>query len=647
VQPFVKNLARVVRADVLSFEHPPLHCEYQIMFLRRVLLALCLCAAATATLHADQQWVEVNSPHFSVITDGGEKRGREVGVRFEQMRMAFGVIFQKVNVNTAPLEIVAFRNNKELKHYSPLYQGKPIDLAGFFLGDGGHGRTANTADRQYIALDLSDEDNWGTVFHEYAHLLINSNVSATPLWFDEGFAEYCSSLKVNKKNIELGLSRNDLLYTLSQSGWLKLVDLFRVTQDMKIYNRDDHRDLLYAQSWITVHFFMSKGMMKQVANYVRYTQEQHEAVPDAIRHAFGMEPEQLQKAIESYFRGGDAKYFVAPVPAGKDTFSFTARPLDAVELRTVLADLDFHQRDYRERGIEAFQQILTQDPENVTANRDLGYAALERNDWEKAEQYFKRAAARDSKDPDVHYLVAYGLNRKSMSTGRPPEDLATMKAELNKAISLDPNFGDAYGLLGMTLAASGEKEPAIQALNTAIKLNPRNEWNYFNLASVYMRAQDFDNALPLLQKLQASSNPQIASIAGQQIQSIAAYKESLTRWQQRSGNSGVHAGIAGDSTKDEQSEVNPATTKPVAPEKIESVLFMKGLLNSVDCSRPEGPVLTIISAGKRWRMLAPKCDHVVVMGADTLSCSWKNKRVAVNYRKTGKQEGQLVSVELE
>ena len=279
--------------------------------LRASLIASLFLFAASLT-HADQQWVEVTSQHFSVMTDGGEKRAREVSMRFEQMRMAFGVIFNKLSVNTAPLEIVAFRNSKEMKHYAPLYQGKPIDLAGFFLGDGGHGRVANKADRQYIALDLSGEDNWGTVFHEYAHLLINSNVAATPLWFDEGFAEYCSSLKVDKKEIDLGLPRNDSIYTLNQSGWLKLADLFSISHDSKIYNRDDRRNLLYAQSWITVHYFMSKRMMKQVAEYVRYSQDQHQPVPDAIRHAFGMEPEQLQKAIESYFRSGSVTYFKVP-----------------------------------------------------------------------------------------------------------------------------------------------------------------------------------------------------------------------------------------------------------------------------------------------------------------------------------------------
>ena len=81
-----------------------------------------------------------------------------------------------------------------------------------------------------------------------------------------------------------------------QSQWLKLVDLFSVSHDSRIYNRDDRRSVFYAQSWVTVHFFMSKNMMKQVSTYVRSEPEdQHVAVPEAIRRSFGMEPEALGK----------------------------------------------------------------------------------------------------------------------------------------------------------------------------------------------------------------------------------------------------------------------------------------------------------------------------------------------------------------
>src|SRR5215467_15267035 len=120
----------------------------------KFLLATILCAGLSVA-RADQQWVEVTSPHFTVATDGGEKRARDVALRFEQMRMAFGVLFKKVSVNTAPLEIIAFRNSKELRQFSPLYGGKPVELAGFFLGDGGRVRPGSIPERQYIALDLS------------------------------------------------------------------------------------------------------------------------------------------------------------------------------------------------------------------------------------------------------------------------------------------------------------------------------------------------------------------------------------------------------------------------------------------------------------------------------------------------------------
>ena len=44
------------------------------------------------TFAGDPQWVEVRSPNFSVITDAGEKKGRDVALHFEQMRSVFGTL---------------------------------------------------------------------------------------------------------------------------------------------------------------------------------------------------------------------------------------------------------------------------------------------------------------------------------------------------------------------------------------------------------------------------------------------------------------------------------------------------------------------------------------------------------------------------
>jgi len=632
------------------------------MIRRHSLPFTCFLFLTISIAHAEQQWVEVTSPHFSVLTDAGEKRGRDVALRFEQMRTAFGVLFQKMNVNTAvKLQIIAYRNGKELRQVAPLYEGKPISLAGFFLGGGSHGMPNNGEDREYIALDLSAENNWGTVFHEYAHLLINSNFPPTPLWFDEGFAEYCSSLKVDKKEIAIGLPRPDLPVILSENRWLNLLDLFRVGHDSKIYNRDDRRSVFYAQSWITVHYFMSKGVatMKQVGTYNRLTRDPHIAVPDAIRQAFGLEPEQLQKAIETYFKTSNVLYFKAPAPPGIDDIAVQSRTVDDTESKTIFADLDFHTRDYRARGLAAFEEILTRQPDNPIANRALGYAALQKRDWEKAGEHFQRAVTQATKDPQVHYFLALLMSRKSMSSGRAPDDLETMKKELNTAISLDPNFADAYSLLGVALSYDPKhKEEAVNALRKAMALNPRNEGYALNLANIYIRSQEVDQALSTLTPLKESQDPQIAAAAREQLEQIESYKGYLADRKKAHADIETAQAKADEEKADDEQEPDqlekpaeikrPEDVKTVAvPYKPEPILFLKGMLVSVDCSQSPAATLTISSSGKKWKMVAPDARKLVVMGADSLSCSWTNKKVAINYRKTGENEGRLATLELE
>jgi Flp pilus assembly protein TadD len=612
-----------------------------------LLVSILACGIAA---RADQQWVEVDSSHFFVATDGGEKRAREVAQRFEQMRTAFGVLFKKLTVNTAPLQIIAFRNAKEMRQFAPLYGGKPIEVAGFFLGNGGRGGPGSNEERQYIALDLSQEDSWGTVFHEYAHLLINSNFPPSPVWFDEGFAEYCSSLKMDKKEIVIGLAKPELPELLSQSRWLKLVDLFSVSHDSQIYNRDDRRSVFYAQSWLTVHFFMTKNMMKQAATYVEMTENHHVAVPEAIRRSFGMEPEALEKMIENYFRGG-AMHFTAPTPSGLPAMQFNSRPLNELEIKSVMADLDYHSRDYRQRGLTEFQEILAKQPENVVANRGLGYEAMQKNDWDKAGEHFRRAAAQDVKDPQVHYLLALMMSRKGMSPGN-RENLDAIRKELTAAISLEPNYPDAYNLLGMTLSFSGEKQEAINALQKSLALSPRNPWYMGNLASAYLQAQDFEHALPLLQELRTSTEPGIASMAEQQLQQVEAYRSAVAQSGRQSGR--IETAVE----KIELNQVpdepgNPTGSGPIAPERrlvsesSEPVMFMKGVLVSVDCSAAPAATLTISSGGKKWKMLAPQSKKLILIGAEEFSCSWAKRNVSVNYRKSGEDQGNLVSLEFE
>jgi len=380
------------------------------------------------------------------------------------------------------------------------------------------------------------------------------------------------------------------------------------------------------------------------------TENHHVAVPEAIRRSFGMEPEALEKMIENYFRGG-AMHFTAPTPPGLPAVQFNSRPLNELEIKSVMADLDYHSRDYRSRGITEFQEILAKQPENVVANRGLGYEAMQKNDWDKAGDHFRRAAAQNVKDPQIHYLLASMMSRKGMSSGN-RENLDAIRKELTAAISLEPNYPDAYSLLGMTLSFAGEKQEAIDALQKAIALSPRNPWYMGNLASAYLQAQDFDHAIPLLQELQTSTEPGIASMAAQQLQQVEAYRSAVSGRSPQSGR--MEPAVQTIELNDVPGEPGNSTgSTQNTPEKRmvsgsnEPVLFMKGVLVSVDCSAAPAATLTISSGGKKWKMLAPQSKKLILIGADDFSCSWTNRKVSVNYRKSGNDQGNLVSLEFE
>jgi Tfp pilus assembly protein PilF len=87
--------------------------------------------------------------------------------------------------------------------------------------------------------------------------------------------------------------------------------------------------------------------------------------------------------------------------------------MNSAQANAVLADVHLHSRDYQDQAMKEFQEILKSDPNNEAACRGMGYAYLERQDFDQAGEYFKRAAQVDSKDARVHYYNALMMVRKS------------------------------------------------------------------------------------------------------------------------------------------------------------------------------------------------------------------------------------------
>jgi tetratricopeptide (TPR) repeat protein len=589
-----------------------------------------------AAFAGDARWVEVRSPNFSVITDAGEKKGRDVALHFEQMRAVFGTLMTRANVNlSVPLQIVAFRSTKEMRQVAPIFNGKPTELAGLFQGG---------TDRSFIMLDMSVENPWTVVFHEYAHRLMDGNLSIrTDPWFEEGFAEYFASIEVDNKEARVGKIPEDTYQILQHMGMMKVSDLFRVQQYSKTYNESgSHRTTFYAESSLVVHYLYDNLLIPKLVVYYDTLQNQKKPVEQAIQAAFGVTPEQFDKVLRNYLNSGRFRYYPIPTPPTIVIAQFTVAPVNEADAQALVADIHAHSLDYNSRALAEFQDVLKIDPNNASALRGAGFVCMQNKDFEHAAEYLRRAAELDSKDARVHFYYAMLLNQQG-----PPDEAksAEIKNQLKTSIALDPKMADAYSLLGYTQAFSGEPEQGIRTLKKAVELSPRDEHYQFNLASVYMANRKVDDAIAILNSLARSGNPEVAMHANQALSQAINFREQMKGFGSPnqvliSENGQMSAGQEATVTIEEGPEPTPAPT-PAPP------LFLKGRLVAVDCSAAPQAVLTVTAGSKSIQVHIRDSAHAVLIGADQFSCDWKNKNVAVNYRERPDGDGDMVSLEMQ
>jgi len=229
-------------------------------------LVVMLCVESRAA--SQPAWQQINSTHFTVITDAGEQKGREIAFRFEQMRTVFATLLGKDRLNqSVPLTILALANDKAYYQAAPLRQSQPIDVSGFFVrGD----------DQDFIVLNVFEAEPWRAVAHDFALMLLRYNYPPAQGWFDEGLAEYFASIRLDDKQIEIGgdpaLGRSETRDLLMNQGdarstksltdllgvatWMSLPDLLPMKHDAYARNEGPHQTLYYAESWIVLHYLL-------------------------------------------------------------------------------------------------------------------------------------------------------------------------------------------------------------------------------------------------------------------------------------------------------------------------------------------------------------------------------------------------------
>ena len=580
-----------------------------------LLLALfvCLLALSPALVSAKDNWISVKSKNFQLIGNANEKQIRQVAGRLEQFREVFSHLFPRAVLSTpVPTTVIVFKNDSSYAPFKP-----NSNTAGYFQSG---------ADVNYITLTAEtrgQQDPFTVIFHEYTHLMVNDTLGNVPTWFSEGLAEYYSTFSISAdQKIVLGNPIGSHVYLLREKKMLPLRTLFQVDHKSPYYNERDKQSIFYAESWALLHYLiLGKGGVRanQVSAFVE-AMARNVPMEEAFQQAFSMTFDSLEKELKDYIKNDRypvmTGHFERKVGANVE---MQVASITEAQAQAYLGDLLLHSNNAEAEGY--LKKALSLDPELAMAHASMGMLRVREGRAAEARESLEKAVTTDSQNYLIHYYYAYALSRSGQDpsglvSSFPPESVGKMRAALEKAIALRPDFVQSVSLLAFVNLVTGTRldESIDMLVKARSRARGRNDL-MFMLVQLYIAKLDFKAAKELIAKIDASnSEPEIVTRAQSLLRQIAAmeeHEENFGKFRQR--NSGGPTMVAtGGSEAEELGPVDPssylrdALRKPATGET-----QTQGTLERVDCDG-KGMTFVVRLADRVIKLHAARFADVVM-----------------------------------
>jgi tetratricopeptide (TPR) repeat protein len=478
-----------------------------------------------------ESWTSVRTRNLFLISDASPAELRQVATWLELFHSAVAGLLPRRSFNSSlPTVGIVFRSAREFDQFKPIYQGKPAEMGGYFQpGD----------DVNYIALPLEPGEPLYAVFHEYVHLYVQDNMPNTPLWLNEGLADFYSTAAMGNGEAAIGAPISSYVRLLRTSELLPINTLLSVGNASAHYHDRDKRGIFYAESWALTHYLMlgNNGQRRaQVARYLSLVSAGVSAEA-SFNNAFQTNLATMEKELSDYVSQNVFPTERVGIRRTDSFGSIQTEALSQAEAGYYLGDLLLHIG--RVANAESFfSEALSLDANLIPAHAALGMLRVRQGRVAEALRHLQRAAP-TSDNHLVHFFYAYALSRQGMSEdGRvshyPAETLQTIRAELQTTMKLAPNFAEAYHLLAfVNLVANEQLDQSVELMKRAMRLQPDRQDLKLVLAQIYRKQHDEESARRLLEQLARQTDDK----------QLRLQAESLL-----SGTSAVSAGVPQFST---------------------------------------------------------------------------------------------------
>lgn len=603
-------------------------------------------AGARAAGATPSRWTRLRTPNFTLLGENGDRPLRRVAERMEQFREVFGRVFPSTRRPTpAPIVVHVFGSERAYQPFMPLFNGKRIDVGGYFQP---------TSGAYYITLSTeAGERAYPTIFHEYVHLLVGTTLADVPVWFNEGLAEYYSTYQMyGDREATLGRVKEEHVFELRER-FIPLKDLLAVDHRSSLYNEGDRRGVFYAESWALVHYLLI-GNPQRKGQVGVYLQKYADGVPGptAFREAFGVAEVELEKELKRYvsqsvYRSTRVS-FTDKVAIDKDWI--VDQPSDA-DGQAAYADLLYAQRRPEDAAARA-EGATKLTPDHARAQAVLARIRASQGQADVSATLIASAvkAAGDTDYLPSYYQAMLLLRGEGQHAPMITPDAARQaRALLARVTTLEPSLADAHGLAAYAALAADDPKAAMDSAATAFRLSQQHEYALIHArARVFMR----DPAVrPALDALVARGSSDWVRREAQELLNFLGNVESNRSPMTSAAASSAPAGTVDGST----APARPARLIPVFRAVGDGEVREAGMFEGVECPRG-GVIFKVRLPSKLLRVNAKAFDQVEFFSYRSeapgqVACGTRPKpeRVYLTYRSAGGApgtDGVAVAIEL-
>jgi len=480
----------------------------------KLLLLTGLLVTAAATAQPDlieEDWRQLQSQHFTVISQVSERRTRRFANQLESWRWASAYLLAESN---GPDSALPWPTNPVP---NIVYLFDDIDDYQLFVNSGDAGYFVNTPRANYMVMVAGNAQSFALASHHYAHFLLKNFADLSlPRWYEEGMAAYMARMQIDGNEVEhnhFSRSENATMVSLSENFPLDRLlyqdDALASPRVIQIANLKAESLLHYLlHAYEEDDFIDRRGQLSQYLELLRQGRNPR----FAFDRAFDVTTVELEQQFHNYLlnsRGRELSLPVGPLP---ENGQLLALKMEKNELALMLAELGLNLGEFS--LAEAYFRYAADNGSTLPRVQAGIGDALRMQEMEGMDQFIAEQFVQSLTlgPDDVNALLDFGeyweAELLACDKPYPPAQrqlvMAEMATSFKQALQLDPDNPEAnLAMAQYYLLPEQQWQQGVEYQRRAFASLPADTFIMEQAVKYAIAAGDYDEAHRLIAELAA------------------------------------------------------------------------------------------------------------------------------------------------